>query len=67
MLEPGLFAVGGLAMNAMRQAFSIQGQRQLPALDTDIDQATLAACSHLKVVHAKGHITQALIDIPGAQ
>ncbi|AFO47457.1 hypothetical protein T1E_1603 [Pseudomonas putida DOT-T1E] len=51
----------------MRQAFSIQGQRQLPALDTDIDQATLAACSHLKVVHAKGHITQALIDIPGAQ
>jgi len=67
VFEPGLFTVGGLAMNAMRQAFSIQGQRQLPALDADIDQAAIAACSHLKVMHAKGHITQALIDIPGAQ
>lgn len=54
-------------MNAMRQAFGIQGQRQLPTLDADIDQAAIAVCSHLKVMHAKGHITQALIDIPGAQ
>ncbi|ERL02434.1 hypothetical protein O999_05660 [Pseudomonas putida LF54] len=67
MLEPGLFAAGGLAMNAMRQALSIQGQCQLPALDTDIDQAALAACNHLKVMHAKRHIAQALVDIPGAQ
>jgi hypothetical protein len=39
----------------------------LPTLDADIDQAAIAVCSHLKVMHAKGHITQALIDIPGAQ
>ncbi len=51
----------------MRQAFGIEGQRQLPTLDVDIDQTAIAACSHLKVMHAKGRVAQALVDGSGVQ
>lgn len=39
----------------------------MPALDVDIDQTTLVACTDLQVVHAKGRVAQALVDGPGVQ
>lgn len=54
-------------MNAMCQAFGIQGQRQLPALDVDIDQTAIVACTHLQVLHTKGRVAQALVNIPSVQ
>lgn len=60
-------AVGAAATDAMGKAFGIHGQCQLPTLDVDIDQAAIAACTHLQVMHAKCSVTQALVNGPGVQ